>query len=577
MPTPLADVKITLVDSWDDVQDMLAWVGERRDWLGVDLETNGFDPGPRGRVRMAQLGDVDRGWAIPLEGWGLGGVVKKVLEDYRGDMVCHNLIFELSWFVRDGIEVRRDLLHDSMVAAHLDESAYRIGLKSLARRYVDRDAGLMDDTLKAAKKEQGWGWGDIPLDFPVYWKYSALDPVLTCRVMEGKWKRIQQYRRSYDIEIAAIHALAEARVSGMAVDVPHARSESLRLESEMAHWLPQCEVAPASNKKLVEHFLQRGAKLVKRTDTGKSWAVDKEVLADLERQGFPEARPILEWRKRDKLKSGYFDNLIELQTDGRVHPDIRVLGAGKTGRMSISAPALQTLPKSRVGRSAFVADEGHTLIMADFDGMEMRMVAHLSRDEQLIENYAKGLDQHAWLAEQVYGECTPARRIVAKTAGFAKIYGAGIETFALSAGIGESEAAGFISTYDALFPGVKAHMREASELVLERAGNRKWGWVNTWTGRKLMVEADKPYKSLNYEDQGGCAELTKLKIAECANAGLGPYIKLPVHDEIIFQAPDDLVPDICDVVSRTMSESELFVLDFPVEVKTAKRWGDVYE
>lgn len=240
--------------------------------------------------------------------------------------------------------------------------------------------------------------------------------------------------------------------------------------------------------------------------------------------------------------------------------------------MSITSPALQTLPKSKIGRSAFIARPGCTLMSCDFKGIEMRLLAHMAQDKQMMENYANDIDQHDWLAENA-----GVSRTVAKTAGFAKIYGAGESKFAISSGLPLTDAQNFLARYDELFPGVASFLERMANEVHASTDDKRWGKVYTEFGRKLMVPKDKAYMGVNYRDQGTAGEVLKLKIAELDNAGLGEFIRLPIHDEILFEIPDEQVQEVGQTIHEVMPERQLFSVNLEIDMETCRCWGDLYD
>lgn len=587
--TDLSGVELTLVDSIDDVFNFREWLSRPRDRLAFDLETSGSNLG-RDRVRLAQIGDRDRGWAFPCEGansWY--GAFAESMRGYCGAIYAHNLIFDSSFTKRDGIEVPQAQANCTMVQAQLHNSSLPIGLKPTAKRLVDRRAVAGQKMLDEAKRKQKWGWDTTPVDFPAYWMYGALDPVLTCRIAEKIEPKVKErYSRPYELELGAIHVLREAQLSGMRVDLDYCQLMSSHLEAEMAALAPRLpdlpgrpgqKVNPNAPAQVVEWLQSRGARLTKKTDKGKL-AADDEVVSYWEKNGIPECRFIKEYRKADKLKNTYFDTMLELNEGGVVHPSIRVLGAQKTGRMSVSAPALQTLPKTAVGRNAFLAREGHCLIMADFSGIEMRILAHMANVPKMIELYEQGIDVHTWTAQQIYRKehVSKAERAVAKTGGFGKVYGSGVPKFALATGLSEPDAQAFIDSYDALFPEVKQFQENvALEVRGSRQGDKRWGQVHTEFGRRLFCEKEEAYKGVNYRIQGSAGEILKLKLIELSNVGLTDFIRLPIHDEIVFEVPDEDVHDVVGTINEVMPEREIFRVPLEVEVEVARRWGDVYD
>ncbi len=581
---PLSEVDLTLVESLDEALDFKEWLSQRRGYLGFDIETTGLHYG-RDRIRLAQFGDADRGWAIPVEGWGWGALAEDTLRFYNDPVIAHNAIFEQTFAIRNGLPKRT--LDDSMVMAHLDRSGWSLALKRVAERELGKEAAAGEGMLDDAMRKQKWNWATVPRDFPGYWKYSALDPVLTVRLAEVLEPRIFPGNdRAYDHEIGAIDALAQAQATGMRIDVPTVQRESERMTIEMAQLRPNLPCNANAPKQIIEwleslpQFETNLRDIIRTRTTAGQVSVDDDVLTMLQRDhGLEEAGTIREYRKRAKLKRGYFDNLLELHDDGIVHPQVRVLGAEKTGRMSISSPALQTLPRTRLGRQAFIAREGCTLVMIDFAGQELRLLAHMSGDEQLATLFRDEQDPHLWLATEAYGEAdAPRARQTIKNAWYAILYGAGIPKFALTAGIPVTEAERIYNMLLSRFPGIRPFQEAAAREVRETM-DKGWGYARTWTGRKLMVKSGEEYKATNVKIQGGCSEILKVKICELANAGFTPYLRLPIHDELLFEIPTVDPPAIqayADELAAVMREDELFDVPFPVDVETAACWGDKY-
>jgi DNA polymerase-1 len=559
-----------------------AWLGERRDRIAYDCETTGVNLG-KDRVRTWQIGDRDHGWTFPVEegshSWyGAWSEIVGLVAEGTTPIYAHNAIFDSSFSKRDGIIVPQHLAHDTMVQASLVNSNLPSGLKPTAKRLVDKNALAGEWTLNEAKKKQKWDWASVPYDFGAYWQYAALDPVLTCRIAEKlEGKVFDRYMESYEIEMGAIHVLRDAQLRGMHVDLGYCERKSLEMEAEMAGLAPRCPVNPRAPKQVAEFLQSRGAVLVKKTDSGQ-WAVDDEVLAYWEDR-IPECAVIRRYRWASKLKSSYFDPLLNLHQDGIVHPSIRVLGAEKTGRMSVTAPALQTLPKTSLGRSAFVAQEGHTLISADFSGIEMRLLAHMAEEDTMIQWFLEGVDLHTKTAEEIFNETPPSKknRATAKTAGFAKIYGAGVAKFAISMKGTEQEAQEFLDAYDLRFPKVAQFLKAVSDEVhSSRPKDKRWGEVFTEYGKRLFVEKDKAYKGVNYRDQGTAGQVLKAKLSELANAGIGEHILLPIHDEIIFEAADDDVHEVTQIIHEVMPEMTRFSVPLTIDMDTTRCWGDLY-
>jgi DNA polymerase-1 len=255
-------------------------------------------------------------------------------------------------------------------------------------------------------------------------------------------------------------------------------------------------------------------------------------------------------RKSDKIRGTYFENILKFsEFDGRIHPQINTMQA-RTGRMSVVRPALQTLPARGEGvtvRKAFLPSEGHVLYSADYSSIESRLAAHFGNDENMCEAFRivdeEGGDFFVELGKGIWGpDFTKAdpRRALAKTVMYAGLYGAGVEKMATSAGVSVEEMRRVSDDLFKKFPAIKACQKR---FVAEAETNNRKGefpFITTPYGRQLRVDSDKIYTSSNYAVQGHAAELLKQAIVNCDMAGLGEYLTLPVHDELIFDVPEDV-------------------------------------
>ena len=566
---------LTLVETLDDVLDMMAWLGERREFLAVDVETTGLNVG-RDVIRLAQLGDPTHGWAVPYRDWR--GAMREAIERYDRPIVTHNLLFDAKFLKADGIVIPQHLAHDTMIMGHLLNPMARMGLKALAAKHVDRRADVGSDALKRTLAACSWDWSTVPVDHPSYWLYSAYDAVLTSALAEELWPRISiELRRPYELEVACIHVLRDAEVTGMAIDLGYCDAARAKLDAEIEVLRPQLPCNPNSEKQLVAYLQSVGAPLNHVTERG-NISTDDEVLRELESLGFEVAATIRTFRGKSRLVSNYFETFAALHVDGVLRPSTRPVGA-RTGRMSVTEPALQTLPRGRVVRDAFVARPEHSLVLADFRGMEMRVMASDAPEPEMIEAYRRGEDVHDFTAAQLFGpDFTRKQRQVCKNAGFAKIYGAGERKFATTAGVSVADAHDFLARYDLLFTGVGPWQKRLIEGVQATVGayGRRVGYVGTYGGRRLPVEVDAAYKAANYRVQGTCAEVMKEKLVELDSAGLGPAIRLAVHDEVIMEVPDEQVDDAIATVHDVMPDRTTFDVVLEVETKVVRRWGEAY-
>ena len=196
----LDHVQLHFVRTLDDALELKRWLGERRRFLGVDTETGGFDH-VRDELRLVQFGDLNHGWAVPYGDWA--GFVKEVLETYDEAMVLHNSQFDAR-FIHTATKQRWkwENTHDTMTMAHLLDPLRPKGLKPLAAAHVDAKAVSAQQTLHDAMAANRWSWATVPVDFPYYWIYGAMDPVLTCYMAEKFYPQIEsRYGQVYDLEM----------------------------------------------------------------------------------------------------------------------------------------------------------------------------------------------------------------------------------------------------------------------------------------------------------------------------------------------------------------------------------------
>lgn len=588
MPGLAPDATINLIENIDDVLDFREWLGCRRNWLGVDIETTGLNLG-RDRIRLCQFGDTQKGWALSWEDWR--GVVKDIMPRYKAPMVFHNAAFDLGFLKRDGVDVPQRFVHDTMIMCHLIEPRYAIGLKPSAAKYVDKSAWAGKDALTEAFKGGGWNWGTIPIDHPSYYVYSVMDTMLTSALADVLWPKIESSRYIYEIEMACIHVLRDARLRGVNVDLDYTQRTKAMLLAEMAQCQTKLPFEPSKDRQIYQFFERSGrergySNMLEtwwpwRTDTD-NCSFDDDALKWAE-EAFPNIVPPLRtWRKNAKLVNSYLDNILDMNVDGILRCNIKQVGA-RTGRMSITEPALQTLPRGRSVRDAFIPREGHKIVLADYAQMEARVFASYANCQPMIDSFVRGDDQHTWVASLCYEkpmeEVDPlTERQIAKNVGYANIYGAGNAKIAITAGAPLPVIEAFKEKYDALFPEVELFKQSLIGTVMKRIYDEGEGYVVTRLGRRIPVDKDKPYKGLNYLVQGSATgDILKLKLVELAEAGLDEYIRLPIHDEIYSEVPDDCVDEALHILETTMPETRLFTCPLAIETDVVERWGEHYE
>lgn len=579
------EAQLNLVETWDEAESFMRWLGERHGTLACDTETGGLEFW-REPLRLVQFGDPVTGWAIPWQTWG--GLAKEALRLYRGDLVFHNMKFDCHFLEDNGCDVGRFRVHDTRTVAHLLDARSGTGLKPLAVRYVDPAADAGQSDLKKGMALNKWDWRTVPTTFEPYWAYSALDPVLTARLWELLRPQLNADQVSlYELEVACQFVLLDMECRGARVDVEYcerARSQLLDSAAAMRAWCAETYgFEPGQNKKVASQFQRENIVLKVKTDSG-AWSLKKEVLEGL--LPHPLAKCVLGTRKTEHYGKAYFGNYIKFaDADGILHPDVNPLGA-KTGRQGVSRPALQQVPRTKLLRDPFIPRDGHRLVTVDFDQIEFRLLSHFANDPGLAEAFAEadagGADFFTLMARGIYGDTSiekgDPRRQVTKNAAYAKGYGAGVAKFALTAGVPEAEAAAFLAALDARYPGIRDLQRRVDVTAKRRYAEEGMTYVTTPMGRRQVVDPGKEYKLTNYLVQGTAADVFKATLIELDRAGLADRLVLPVHDECVFDVPAEEADDFAVEVQRVFAErGKMFSVPLTAGSDVLERWGDKYE
>jgi DNA polymerase-1 len=298
------------------------------------------------------------------------------------------------------------------------------------------------------------------------------------------------------------------------------------------------------------------------------------------------ADTVLKQRKADKLANTYFSNFLTESIDGFVHPSVKTLGA-RTSRMSITDPALQTLPKGDdVVRKAFIPrDEDHVIVTSDLDQVEFRMFASLSSDANLISLFnladSTGSDPFTEIGREVYNDPqmqkSDKRRALIKSMIYGRLYGAGVAKQALTAGVHEAQMKQTSDAFDSRFPGMTLFQRQIEDAGTRRLKAEGQGYVYTWTGRRLPCDEGRVYTLVNYLIQGGAAEVFKSNLVKLDQADLTELLIVPVHDEIVLNAPRKDAEEIKQIVKQCMTTTEGWAVPLTADVDgPLESWGDKY-
>lgn len=585
--SPLANLKLDLVDSIDQAMAFKRWLGERRDTpVGLDTETTGLDPS-RDSLRLVQFGDLSHGWAIPWPLWG--GVAMEAMRTYEGRWVMHNRPFDCRFLAQHADwDVPWDLIDDTMVIGALVNPLESKALKTMATKHVDQNATRGEKLLHDGMKKQGWTWATVPYSFAPYWVYGALDPVLTAALWKwGHARVVQSCPEAYELELGTQRVCANMMTNGLLVDVDYVRDESVKLErfsGEARAWLAARHgiTSPMSAAQIGKALEALGVRITQFTPTNQP-KMTKEILEDYQ-NNHPDilvrdlARYVLAVRHADKIRGTYLDNFLDMiDANGRLHASINTLGA-RTSRMTMSDPNLQNLPRDdKVVRGAFIPEQGYALVSCDLDQIEARLTAHFSRDPGLIKAFLDadqfGTDFFCGVASGIFGETIikgDPRRQLTKNVVYGSIYGAGPATMARTAGVPIEQMAPVKFMFDAAYPGIS--MLNLAVIEASRAYDPPC--VFTPLGRRLVADHERAFTQLlNALIQGHAAEYLKMRLLDLDAAGLGPYLRLPIHDEVIAEVPRKDADELMREIERIMSDRDNYRVPITAGGKVmTERW-----
>lgn len=590
------EVAVHVVEREEDAEALSVWACDtRRRALAVDTETTGLNILAGDRVRLVQLGDTTTSWVVPVEeAEHLGrtfSVLRRVLCQAPA-LVCHNATFDLLALDRLGLVDLEDAYRrttDTRILAHLQDPRARSeggvghGLKELCSVYVDADAPDSQAALNAVFRANRWrkseGFARIPTDHEDFLRYAGLDTILTARLLEVLGPAVNGAGMGrlaeFEHEVAALLAVMERR--GMRLDVPYTERLVGYFAEERAAGLATARQWGVENvestAQVAAALMATGVELTERTPTGRP-KVDRAVLEALAEDGHELARAITRAKRAAKFSTAYAEAMLALRDESdRIHPKINSLQA-RTARMSVSTPPLQQLPSGdwRI-RRCLVADPEQAIVACDYAQVELRVLFGLAQERNGMAAIAAGRDLHDATAEILFGPgFTKAQRKLAKNVGFGRVYGGGAAKLARMAGVDLETAKAAMAAYDRGFPGVQRYGRGLQEWA-QVTGDR---CVTTPSGRRLPLDGDRLYAATNYVVQSTARDVLAQALLELKDAGLADHLLLPVHDEVIAQAPAEDAADVAEAIRRTMSMDFMGVrLDAEAEVY-GPTWGHGY-
>lgn len=582
----------------EDLDAFYRFMAQGDQFLSIDTEGTGLDIfSTVHKLRLFQIGNDTEAWVLRTDKFA--DACRYALRQKR-NLVAHNAPFDILTIDRHlgvTIEELMPRVWDTKIMAHLldprsqEEGGIGLGLKALCAAHVDANAPDTQNDLTKVFNSFKWtkktGWARISIDHLTYLLYAGLDVILDRRLFDRLRPAIQLNTELCKFEHRLQYMLTLLQRKGMKLDIPYIEMLVTDLHNE---YVDQCDVAfdlgvenVHSPEQVVNQLLAMGEELTERTENGalKADRAVLEPLADVNRQmqrlnvrePNPLAEAVIRAKRAKKWSEAYAEAFLEWRDSAdRLHPTINSLQA-RTARMSVSNPALQQLPAGdwRI-RRAFISDPGQVMIACDYQAVEMRVLAALSNDWTMRDAIRRGLDLHSFTAERVFGpDFTPQQRKIAKNVGFGKVYGGGAAGVARLTGADEDSVREAMVAYDNTYPGIKRFsrqlMNQAQKGIME---------VITPIGRRLPLDPDRIYACTNYMVQSTARDLLAQAIVRVFDRGLGDFVLLPVHDELLGQAPEADAEAIIHEIGEIMA-CEFQGVEIASEAKViGTSWGYAY-
>lgn len=588
--------------------DLDSWIGEAKEkgLFAFDVETDSKDDMLANPIGFSLCTTPDKACYIPIRASGVQVLdaelvkakLKGILENPAYKVIGQNIKYDYKVLKRWGVTIA-NIFFDTMIAAWVLQSgamsAYSID--KLAEKYLNHNTIKYSDIIEAKSGEL---LSDI--DITKATDYAAEDADMTLKLylhLKELLKREELERVFYDIEVPLIKVLAEMELTGIRILPQKLKDLSERYGVKMAalekevYALCGKEFNLNSPKQLQQIlFEDRKLKPVKKTKTGYSTDTQVlEILAATTDDAVPKM--MLEHRSMAKLKSTYLDTLPELinRETGRIHTRFMQTGT-TTGRLSSKDPNLQNIPirdeEGRKIREAFVPAASCIFLSADYSQIELAILAHMANDELLIRAFNQGRDVHTETAAVIFNlerdQVTPEQRRIGKTINFGVIYGMSSFRLARDLKISKKDADDFLEYYFKRFSGVRAY-REATIAAAE-----KNGYVKTIMGRKREVininSKNRMEKmaaqriAVNTTIQGSAADIVKCAMrditAELLKNGLTTTLLLQVHDELIFEVPENELDRAKPYIRRIMENIIDLKVKLKVNIELGESWGNIH-
>lgn len=589
--------------------DLARWVEKLQSvkLIAIDTETDSLDYMTANLVGISFALENGEAAYLPLQLNYLGApkilekqtalsALKPILENHKIKKVGQNLKYDLTVLARHGLNVQ-GVAFDTMLESYILNSTGRHNMDELAKRYLGYNTISFEDI--AGKGKNQYTFDQISLEQAT--EYAAEDADVAMKLHQVLWAKIEQepsLRELFEqIELPLLQVLSRIERNGVLIDTDALFAQSNEITARLteleaqAYKLAGQSFNLASTKQLQEILFDKlGLPILQKTPKGAP-STNEEVLEEL---AYEHELPkiLVEHRGLSKLKSTYTDKLpqmVNLQT-GRVHTSYHQ-AVTATGRLSSSDPNLQNIPirneEGRRIRQAFIAREGYQIVAADYSQIELRIMAHLSGDANLIRAFAEGKDIHRSTAAEIFGlpleQVTNEQRRSAKAINFGLIYGMSAFGLSRQLGIPRSDAQKYMDLYFKRYPKVQTFMQDIRQKAKEQ------GYVETLFGRRLYlpdISSSNAIRrkaaerlAINAPMQGTAADIIKramiaLDAEICANPDI--LMIMQVHDELVFEVRSEKLEFFNALIKRTMESAAELVIPLIVDVGVGANWDEAH-
>ena len=591
-----------LIENEEKMKELESKISGQK-FCSFDTETTGVDPCDSEIVGMSFSFEEGEAYYVAIspefeEAKKQIHIFKNFFENEQIVKIGQNIKYDIIVLKKYGIEVKGKLF-DTMIAHYLLNPELRHNMDYMAETYLNYQTIHIEELIGPRGKNQRNMRSLSPKDIC---NYACEDADVTLKLKNILEKEVEKNDISkllYDIELPLVYVLADMEYQGVRLDTKALKESSDNLTKELENI--EKEIYQSANfefninsAKQVGEVLFDRLKIVdkpKKTKTGQ-YTTSEETLESL-RDSHPIVGKILEYRGLKKLLSTYIDALPQLISprDGKIHTSYNQT-VTSTGRLSSSNPNLQNIPirdeQGKEIRKAFISDEGYTFLSADYSQIELRIMAHLSQDPNMIEAFNSDQDIHAATAAKIYKipieQVNSDMRRKAKTANFGIIYGISVFGLAERLTIPRSEAKVLIDGYFETYPKVKEYMDESIKVAQEK------GYVETISGRKRFlpdinsrnatVRGYAERNAINAPIQGSAADIIKIAMNNIferfGKEGIKSKMILQVHDELNFNVLNDELDVVKNIVTEEMESAYQLSIALKVDSGTGSNWLEAH-